>query len=81
MSEQQESRERPVRRRQDEEPLLPPPGPFGAFNATYRVKRRQQHIRAEIERARNGDHKVPTWALALILVAIVGAWLGLIFLS
>lgn len=78
---EQESRERPAPGWQDEDPLLPPPGPFGALNPTYRVKRRQQRIRAEIERARSGDHKVPTWALALILVAIVGAWLGLIFLS
>jgi hypothetical protein len=77
---EQESQKRPAPRWQDGEPL-PPPGPFGVLNPTYRIKRRQQRIRAEIERARNGDHKVPTWVLGLILVAIVGAWLGLIFLS
>ena len=38
-----------------------------------RWDRRRAHIVAEIERNRRGEYKVPTWVLALILVAIVGA--------
>jgi hypothetical protein len=45
-----------------------------------RRERRKQRMAAEIARARSGDHTVPTWALAVILVAIVGSWLALIFI-
>jgi hypothetical protein len=38
-----------------------------------RWDRRRENIVAEIERNRRGEYKVPTWLLALILVAIVGA--------
>ncbi|MGS2615712.1 hypothetical protein ACVCAH_14500 [Micromonospora sp. LZ34] len=44
------------------------------------VERRREKIRAEIERNRRGEYTVPTWVLAVALVAIVGAWLALIFL-
>ena len=37
-----------------------------------RWDRRRENIVAEIERNRRGEYKVPTWVLALILVAIVG---------
>jgi hypothetical protein len=62
-----------------EEP--PQPGPLGMLSPSYRLKRRQLRIREEIARARAGDHKIPTWVLGLILLAIVGAWIGLILLS
>jgi hypothetical protein len=32
-----------------------------------RVQRKQEKIRAEIERNRAGGHRVPTWALAALL--------------
>jgi hypothetical protein len=38
-----------------------------------RVDRRRDNIVAEIERNRRGDYRVPTWLLALVLVAIVAA--------
>ncbi|HWS32858.1 MAG TPA: hypothetical protein VN408_08950 [Actinoplanes sp.] len=44
-----------------------------------RFDRRRERIRKEIQQAREGDHKVPTWALALILVLLVGGWAYLIF--
>jgi hypothetical protein len=69
------------RRAGRDEPLLPPPGLFGPLNPTYRIKRRQQRIREELERSRAGGHRVPTWALAVILLAIIGAWITLIALS
>lgn len=45
------------------------------------IERRREKIRAEIERNRRGEYTVPTWVLAVALVVIVGAWLGLIFLA
>ena len=42
------------------------------------VDRRRRRIRAEIERNRRGEYTVPTWVLALILVAIVAAWAALV---
>ncbi len=38
-----------------------------------RVDRRRDNIVAEIERNRRRDYRVPTWVLALVLVAIVAA--------
>lgn len=69
------------RRAGPEEPLLPPPGMLGALNPTYRIKRRQLKIIEEIQRNREGGHKVPTWVLALILVLFIGAWALLVILS
>jgi hypothetical protein len=43
--------------------------------------RRRRKIREEIERNRRGEYKVPTWVLALILVAFIAAWAGIIFLA
>jgi hypothetical protein len=43
-----------------------------------RVKRKQESIRAEIERNRAGGHRVPTWALAALLGAILLAWAVLV---
>ncbi|HZN20379.1 MAG TPA: hypothetical protein VFB84_19635 [Micromonosporaceae bacterium] len=44
-------------------------------------QRRREKIVAEIERNRRGDHKVPTWVLALVLVAFVAVWAAVIALS
>ena len=48
-----------------------------------RIERRESRrdkIREEIERNRRGDFKVPTWVLAALLVALVGAWVLMIVL-
>ncbi|GGR75880.1 hypothetical protein GCM10010169_19980 [Micromonospora fulviviridis] len=45
------------------------------------IERRREKIRTEIERNRRGEYAVPTWVLAVALVVIVAAWLGLIFLA
>jgi hypothetical protein len=37
------------------------------------VDRRRDKIVAEIERNRRGEHRVPTWVLALVLVMLVAA--------
>jgi hypothetical protein len=44
-------------------------------------ERRRAKIRAEIERNRRGEYKVPTWVLAVALAAVVAIWLALIFTS
>lgn len=44
-------------------------------------ERRRAKIRAEIERNRRGEYKVPTWVLAVALGAVVAIWLVLIFTS
>ncbi|NMO53504.1 hypothetical protein HH310_20250 [Actinoplanes sp. TBRC 11911] len=46
-----------------------------------RVQRKQARIRAEIERNRAGDHKVPTWALAALLGLVILAWVILVIAS
>jgi hypothetical protein len=30
-------------------------------------------VRAQVERDRQGDHKVPTWVMALVLAAMIAA--------
>lgn len=44
-------------------------------------ERKREKMRSEIARNREGNHKVPTWALWVILIVILGGWLALIFLS
>lgn len=44
-----------------------------------RVERRREHVRAQVAHARKGDHKIPTWALVVLLGLILAAWLYLIF--
>ncbi|MEU4161241.1 hypothetical protein [Actinoplanes sp. NPDC026670] len=46
-----------------------------------RLERRREKIRTEIEKNREGNHRVPTWVLALILVLLIGGWAYLIFSS
>ena len=43
--------------------------------------RRRRKIVEEIERNRRGEYKVPTWVLALILVAFIAGWAALIIFS
>ncbi|MFI1194422.1 hypothetical protein ACH4T9_14365 [Micromonospora sp. NPDC020750] len=57
----------------------PPERDRGAEKLNW-VERRREKIRAEVERNRRGDYKVPTWVLAVTLAVIVGGWLALIFL-
>ena len=51
-------------------------GAAGQWAAKRRAK-----IHAELERNRRGDYKVPTWVLAVLLVAFVAAWVLVIVLS
>ena len=46
-----------------------------------RHERRRERVYRQIQRDRAGDHKVPTWALAAILVVFVAGWLYLVFSS
>jgi hypothetical protein len=39
-----------------------------------RARERREKIVAEIEANRRGDYKIPTWVLALALVALVGGF-------
>ena len=50
------------------------PEPAAEDAAWGRVKRKQEKIRAEIERNRAGGHRVPTWVLAVLLGAVLLAW-------
>jgi hypothetical protein len=45
------------------------------------LERRRDRYVAEIRRNREGGHRVPTWVLVLILVAMVGGWALLVALS
>lgn len=59
----------------------PPPGEAdeGARSARPgRSRRRREKIVAEIERNRRGEYTVPTWALVLILLALIGGWLAFV---
>jgi hypothetical protein len=46
-----------------------------------RVERRRERLAAEIQRNRRGDYTVPTWVLAVTLLAIVAAWAAWILLA
>jgi hypothetical protein len=45
------------------------------------VDRRRNNIVAEIERNRRGEYRVPTWVLALVLVAMVAAIAAFVILG
>ena len=47
----------------------------------FRRAARPDRIRAEIERNRLGEYRVPTWVLGVLLVAVVAAWAALILFS
>lgn len=44
-------------------------------------QRRRDRIAAEIARNRRGEYRVPTWVLAVILLAIAGGWAVLILFA
>ena len=64
-----------------------PPHPSSAGNRRRtaadvvwnRVEGRRQRVRAEIARTRAGSHRVPTWAMAVVLGLFLLGWLYLIF--
>jgi hypothetical protein len=39
-----------------------------------RLQKRRDRIREQIERNRRGEYAVPTWVLAVALVAFVAVW-------
>jgi hypothetical protein len=43
-----------------------------------RLDRRREKIRREIQQNREGNHRIPTWVLAAILVLLVAGWTYLI---
>ncbi|HTF11788.1 MAG TPA: hypothetical protein VK659_26790 [Asanoa sp.] len=45
------------------------------------LQNRRKKVFEEIERNRRGDYRVPTWVLAVLLVAVLAGWLLLIFLN
>lgn len=64
----------------------PPPGaepPERSYEDVMwgRVERKRDRIRAEIQRNRQGGHKVPTWVLAVAVAALLVGWLFLILTS
>ena len=46
-----------------------------------RVERKRDRIRAEIQRNRSGGHRIPTWALVVVLALFLGGWALLILTS
>jgi hypothetical protein len=63
----------------DDNPRRPGWNPFESPQS--RATRRRAKIVAEIERNRRGDYTVPTWALALILIVLVGGFAALVVFS
>jgi hypothetical protein len=47
--------------------------------AAMRVERRRDRIRTAVNRGR--ESRVPTWALFLVLVAIIGVWVAFVLLA
>lgn len=45
------------------------------------LARRREKIVAEIARNRRGEHKVPTWVLVAILLAVLAGWAALVLLA
>jgi hypothetical protein len=66
---------------QPSETPKPAETPLEAVSPFSRVQKRRDRIADEIERNRRGEYSVPTWVLALILLAVIGGWAALIFLS
>ena len=58
--------------RPDEEPRDPLAPPVGF------LARRREKVRAELERNRRGEYKVPTWVLTTVLIVIVAAFAALL---
>lgn len=45
-----------------------------------RAERRRERLRAEVSRSRDGDHTVPTWAMAVLVFVLIGGWLLFVYL-
>jgi len=45
------------------------------------LQKRREKVREEVERNRRGEYTVPTWVFAVLLAALIGGWLLLIFLN
>jgi hypothetical protein len=45
------------------------------------LERRRERARAEIERNRQGGHRVPTWVLVVALVVLVAGWIAVVMRS
>ena len=45
------------------------------------AEKRRAKLAAEIQRSRTGDHAIPTWVLAVAVVAMLAAWITLIVLA
>ncbi len=59
----------------------PPPERTDDQVRLNRMDRRRERIAAEIRRNRQGDYRVPTWVLVVVLVLLLGGWIALIVLS
>jgi hypothetical protein len=46
-----------------------------------RIDRRRERIRSQVQRNRQGNHKIPTWVLAVLLGLLLAGWLYLIVTS
>jgi hypothetical protein len=67
----------------DPRPRVPEDDPFATptqIRASF-VQRRRKKVLAEIERNRRGEHRIPTWAMVLMIVAIVAAWILIVVLA
>lgn len=49
--------------------------------AAARASRRSAKIRAQVEKNRRGEYRIPTWLLVLILVVVLVGWALLIALG
>jgi hypothetical protein len=65
-----EERERPDGRRR---------GALSSLDPVAAYERRMTRIREEIARNRRGEYTVPTWVLALALIAVIGVWILVLF--
>ncbi len=64
----------------DDKPGLKPDMTPSDVRMNY-LQRRRNKIVEEIERNRRGEYKVPTWVLAVILVAIILAFAAMIYFT
>ena len=56
-------------------------GDGGVNPLRAQLNRRREHVAAAIERNRQGDYRVPTWVLALVLAAMVAVIVAFIVLG
>lgn len=67
-------------RSEGSEQEMPPTEGSPDFKVAW-VHKRRQRIAAEIGRNRRGEYTVPTWVLAMILVAVLAGWALLVILA